>query len=194
MAIDPARALALIEPFEGRCPHMYLDTVGKVTVGIGNMLPDAGAAACCIFVRPDGTEATDAEIAIEFGRVASAVPGLRADAYASIAALRMPDHEIERLFRRRVAEFCTQLEVHFPLLSEYPEPAQLALLDLAFNLGAAALPRKFPRLTLAVRAMDWRTAALESHRPQARDRRNAAIKSLFEDAAMAGAVPAREIT
>ena len=29
-----------IEKYEGRIPHLYLDTVGKVTVGIGHMIPN----------------------------------------------------------------------------------------------------------------------------------------------------------
>ena len=36
--IDKAKAEALIEPFEGTVPHMYLDSNGYVTVGIGNLL------------------------------------------------------------------------------------------------------------------------------------------------------------
>jgi GH24 family phage-related lysozyme (muramidase) len=37
--------LAALERFEGSIPWMYNDTAGKVTVGVGLMLPDAVAAA-----------------------------------------------------------------------------------------------------------------------------------------------------
>ena len=36
---------------EGEIPHLYLDTVGAVTVGVGNMLPGAAAAQKLEFVR-----------------------------------------------------------------------------------------------------------------------------------------------
>lgn len=35
---------------EGSVPTMYLDTVGKVTVGVGNILPNVAAAAKLSFV------------------------------------------------------------------------------------------------------------------------------------------------
>ena len=49
---------------------MYLDTVGAVTVGVGRMLPDAGAAAKLAFVRnADQAAATAQEIKDEFAVV-----------------------------------------------------------------------------------------------------------------------------
>lgn len=34
-----------LEEYEGRIDHLYLDTKGKVTVGIGHMIPNAPAMA-----------------------------------------------------------------------------------------------------------------------------------------------------
>jgi GH24 family phage-related lysozyme (muramidase) len=39
-----------IKVSEGSIPHMYLDTVGKVTIGVGNMLPNVAAAQKLAFV------------------------------------------------------------------------------------------------------------------------------------------------
>ena len=50
---------ALIKRGEGCISHMYLDTVGKVTVGVGNMLPTAEAAVELPFIdRDTGASAT----------------------------------------------------------------------------------------------------------------------------------------
>jgi GH24 family phage-related lysozyme (muramidase) len=185
--VDHAAALALLGPFEGRIPHMYLDTEGYVTVGIGNMLPNAAAAVALRWEwrdDPEGEDPSAVAIAADFSRVSGAVPGLRADAYRPLTRLVMPDPEIEVLFRRRVDEFVRRLERHYPLFGEWPEPAQFAVLDMAFNLGAGALPRKWPMLSRALRAMDWREAAKHSHRPGSRDERNAKIAELFLAAAV----------
>ncbi len=49
-------------------PWMYRDTVGKVTVGVGLMLPDVKAAQELPFIM--GTRpATPQEIAAEFARI-----------------------------------------------------------------------------------------------------------------------------
>ena len=48
---------------EGSIPHMYLDTVGKVTIGVGNMLPTVASAKKLAFVnRITKKKATDKEI------------------------------------------------------------------------------------------------------------------------------------
>ncbi len=53
----------LIKNGEGCISHMYLDTVGKVTVGVGNMLPTADAATALPFIRTgSGNNATENEI------------------------------------------------------------------------------------------------------------------------------------
>ena len=75
---------AMIKDGEGCIPHMYLDTVGKVAVAVGQMLPTAAVAQTLTFIRRDnGNQATAAEIRQDFeavarqtaGRVAAASPG-----------------------------------------------------------------------------------------------------------------------
>ena len=44
------RVRAHIKHGEGSINHMYLDTVGKVTVGVGNMLPSIESAQALPFV------------------------------------------------------------------------------------------------------------------------------------------------
>jgi hypothetical protein len=73
---------------------------------------------------------------------------------------------------------------------EWPGDAQLAVLLLVWAVGTD-LTRKWPRLTAALRARDWATAAAESKiseegNPGVKPR-NAKIKALFEG--LAGHAP-----
>ncbi len=44
MSTFEERRREIIKAGEGSIPHMYLDTVGRVTVAVGNMIPTAAAA------------------------------------------------------------------------------------------------------------------------------------------------------
>jgi hypothetical protein len=55
---------------------MYLDTAGKVTVGVDNMLPDSNSAAAVPFVHANGGDmASGDEIRAEFELVLSQQKG-----------------------------------------------------------------------------------------------------------------------
>jgi len=190
--IDHAKALALIEPFEGSVPHMYLDEYGYVTVGIGNLLATPQVAIALTWLwrdpkRRTSDEPGEVEISDEWARVHGAVPGLLANTYRSLTTMELHPAEIRRLFNRRVDQFETSLQHLFPTFAVWPEPAQLATLDMIFQLGPGAFTeghRKFwPRLTAALRSQDWRAAAEHSHRPQSREARNEAIRGLYLQAA-----------
>jgi GH24 family phage-related lysozyme (muramidase) len=184
--IDHEKAWQLIEPFEGTIPHMYLDTRGYVTVGVGNLLATPQTAIALAWQwreKGRGGEPDNVEVADEWTRVHGSLAGLTASAYRPITSMELPASEIRRLFGRRVDEFETTLQHHFPEFSIWPEPAQLATLDMAFNLGAGALPRDWPNLTAALRRKDWQAAAQHAHRPQSRPDRNATTQGLFVRAA-----------
>jgi len=174
----------VIAPSEGNVPYMYLDTVGKVTVGIGNMLPNVAAACALPFVnRTTKNGATSAEITADFQAVTSQPARRSSRFYRPFTKLDLPDPEINRLFLDRVRGFLGELRDSYPDFDEYPDPAQLAMLDMAFNLGTSGLKNTWPRLNAAIDAEDWAKAALECNRPQVNPTRNAATKDLFLKAA-----------
>ncbi len=49
--LDTPTYLPKLKEFEGNYSYMYLDTTGNVTVGVGEMLPNAAAAQKFAFVR-----------------------------------------------------------------------------------------------------------------------------------------------
>lgn len=173
----------LIAPSEGNIPYMYLDTVGKVTVGIGNMLPSVGVACELAFVnRTTKNRATPAEITTDFQTVAAQPRARLAQFYRQFTRLDLPDVQINELFRDRVAGFQQELRGSYPDYDSYPDSVQLAMLDMAFNVGTSGLRQTWPRLNTAIAARDWTTAAQECRRPQANPTRNAATRELFEAA------------
>lgn len=188
------RAQAFIAPFEGRVPYMYLDTEGYVTVGVGAMLPTPQAAIALVWKWRDRVgEPNEIEIADEWLHVHSQQKGLVASAYKMWTTMDLVPSEIDRLFTRRLHDFSDALERIFPVFPDWPEDAQLATVDMAYNLGSAAIPRHWPKLTEALHTQNWRAAADECRRPQAHEGRNLAVRALYLSAANAGAIPTGEV-
>jgi len=137
---------------------MYRDTVGKVTVGVGLMLSDTKAAESLPFVlgsRP----ATPQEIAAEYTRVDS-LPQARASAfYKSPNSLELPQQTIDAKLTTVLETFETDLRTHLPHYDTLPDAVKLALLDMTYNLGPAALFKDFPHLIAAVESGSWAQAA-----------------------------------
>jgi GH24 family phage-related lysozyme (muramidase) len=184
MALTFDEIKLFIAPFEGNIPHMYLDTEGFVTVGIGNMLPSSDAASALAFTnRATQNPATKEEIKTDFDSVSAQEKAKAAKYYRQFTKLDFPDIEVNRLFQIRVAEFQKQLRQAYSDHDTYPDPAQLALLDMAFNLGTGALKKKWPKLNQAIDKQDWVDAAEQCNRPGANAVRNAGTKALFEQAA-----------
>jgi GH24 family phage-related lysozyme (muramidase) len=137
---------------------MYRDTVGKVTVGIGLMLPDAKAAEALPFVV--GTRAaTPEEIAAEYARV-DAMPMGRASAfYKTPTSLVLTQQTIDAKLTSVLAGFEVDLRSQFPHYDTLPDGIKMALLDMIYNLGPAGLFKGFPHLVAAIQTGAWQQAA-----------------------------------
>jgi GH24 family phage-related lysozyme (muramidase) len=169
---------------EGTLPHMYLDTVGLVTVGVGHMIPDAGTARELNFVvRANGSPATPDQIAAEHTSISQQQKGLIAQRYLQFTTLDITDSAIQDLLSADIATVEAGVRSKFAGYDDYPEPAQDALLDMAFNLGVAGLAGHFPHLKAAAEARDWATCAAQCHRNGISEERNQKTQALFESAA-----------
>lgn len=168
---------------EGSISHMYLDTVGKVTVGVGNMLPTVAAAQKLGFVvRATKKKASADDIKLDFETVSKQTKGKIASSYKVHTKLDLPDAAINTLLDSRIATFKKELQVKFADFGKYPITVQFALTDMAFNLGTNGVVTKFPSFTKAIKAKDWQKAANESNRPQVNQRRNKTVKDWLEAA------------
>lgn len=178
------RRLALIKDGEGNISHMYLDTRGLVTVGVGQMIPTADEATRLSFVKRDTSErATADEIREGYDAVKAQPKGKVAHSYQRFSKLDMPQADIDVLLARRLDEFEQGLRREIPTYDDAPEDAKLGLIDMAYNLGIGGLVNKFPSFTGAARAADWAGCARECHRRGISDARNEEVKHLFESAA-----------
>lgn len=178
-----AQVRALLKAGEGSIPWMYLDTVGKVTVGVGNMLPDVAAAQALAFVDANGAAASAVRIAGDYRAVASLPAGKVARVYRHVTTVRLTESGIDDLLDARITEFETGLRRLFPDFDAFPDPARMGVLDMAFNLGLHGLETKFPSFCRNVRNRDWQGCAQQCHRRGISDARNQEVEHLFTVAA-----------
>jgi len=158
MATYIEQSLAKLKEFEGCVPWMYRDTVGKVTVGVGLMLPDANAAAALPFLS--GTRpATPEEIAAEYVRVDALTMARASSFYKIPTSLELTQQTIDAKLTAVLQGFETDLRAHLPHYDTLPDPVKLALLDMIYNLGPAGLFNGFPHLIAAVESGSWAEAA-----------------------------------
>lgn len=176
------QAIERLKEFEGSVPWMYLDTIGKVTVGVGSMLPDSRAAGLIPFMVGERA-ATSEEIAAEFARVSALTKGKGAAFYRKKGGLRISEETIQGKLREVLEGFEGYLRSHIRGYEQLPDRAKLALLDMVYNLGPGKLFHEYPRLIAAVEKGDWAAAAAASLRRGPSAERNAWTKTQFQDAA-----------
>jgi len=152
------QSLEKLKEFEGCVPWMYRDTVGKVTVGVGLMLPNLEAAQNLPFVL-NNHAATPEEIATEYARVDAMTLGKAAVFYKIPASLELTQQTIDGKLLAVLEDFEANLRAEFPAYDTFPDAIKLALLDMIYNLGAAGLFKGFPHLIAAVQTSNWAQAA-----------------------------------
>ena len=152
------QSLATLKKFEGCIPWMYRDTVGRITVGVGLMLPDAPTAESLPFRKGDRA-ATAAEIASDFDRVDALPSGRIAAFYRSPESLELAEDIIDRKLAAILSGFQSDLQTRFPRYDSFPDGVKMALLDMIYNLGPDGLFRGFPHLIAAIETESWAQAA-----------------------------------
>ena len=162
----------LIE-FEGATPHLYLDSVGNVTCGVGHLCKRVEDALAVKGWQHPESVSSDFRALAQFATQGSEwLERHSADWYEQATVARLPLLAIEN---QAVADAVGSLKllertiVHYDVL---PIPVQDALLDMAFNLGGRFLERRQPgtgqrvwqNFFSAIVKSDWRTAAEHCHR------------------------------
>jgi GH24 family phage-related lysozyme (muramidase) len=173
---------------------MYLDSVGKVTVGIGTRLGDAEEAkklpftrdyqGMCRMVSPEEIEQAYNAVAADSVAQVARYPKRSAGSYETTTDLRLPIEVAKALRDKHIEDDYHNLKILFYEFDSFPEDAQIALFDMIYNLGASGLELKFPRMNDAVRAKNWLEAARQSHRLEIQPERNYETGRLFGNAAI----------
>ena len=183
LASERQTLLKKLAEFEDTIPHMYLDSEGHVTVGMGHLLNTVAAAQKLPFM--DGKtkkKATAEEIKVDFEAVAKQPKGKHASLYKAHTKLILTQSEIDALTESHIDNFHGELKRMYFAFDHLPKEVRLALLDMIFNLGMTRLIQ-YLKLNRAIKAKDWQKAANESNRLQVQAPRNRYIKDLFEKAA-----------
>jgi GH24 family phage-related lysozyme (muramidase) len=172
------QSLAKLKEFEGCVPWMYRDTVGKVTVGVGLMLPDSKSAEALPFIL--GTRAaTPEEIAAEYARIDAMAMGRASAFYKTPTSLVLTQQTIDAKLSSVLAGFEADLRSQFPHYDALPDGIKMALLDMIYNLGPAGLFKGFPHLVAAIQTGAWQQAAEHCIRRGPSAARNAWTREQF---------------
>ncbi|WP_420563031.1 hypothetical protein [Thalassobaculum sp.] len=189
MLITADDYLPIARRFEGDIPWLYLDTVNKVTIGIGHLIPTAAAVAAIPLAR-DGRAASDADKQTAYAAVAAAKDrALRgANAFKDLSDLRITPDQSAALFRDKFAEIFAEAQRLFRTVgggfAAWPKPVQLATFDMAYNLGPQGLFSGFPTFrTKGLAVGDYQVCAEECRRIGPAPARNAWTRDQFEAAA-----------
>jgi GH24 family phage-related lysozyme (muramidase) len=150
----------ITRPHEDDIPHMYRDSIGKVTVGMGRLIDtEAGITTEALrypFKNRAGGWVSEAVIAAEFAKIKAAPKG--APAAAKIATLFLDQLDRDTILFRTLDAFERIIASIFPEWETWPADAQLALLSLAWNVGPA-FDTEWPTLTENLRRQNFLYAA-----------------------------------
>jgi hypothetical protein len=157
-------------PLEGRVPHMYLDILGLITCGVGNLIdgsqnkanptPWAPALALPWKRDSDGGLANDYEVRAAWSALKARQDlARRGVSHArALTKLHLDDADIDALVAQKLAEneaFITAN--YFYNFASFPADAQIAIMSMAWAVGPG-FPLKFPRFRAAVEAENWLAA------------------------------------
>lgn len=173
-----------LEKYEGKVVHMYLDSKGFVTVGVGHLASSVAEAQKLAFKTAKSLPASAAEIKADYEAVKKQPANRVASFYKKHTKLILPNIEIDKLTNKHIDSFEGELKRIYSDFDTFPSEVKLALFDLIFNLGMTNLKNKWPTFNAAIKAKDWQKAADNSSRaaPISAER-NKYVKDLLEQAA-----------
>lgn len=192
MLITADDYLPIARRFEGDIAWLYLDTVNKVTVGIGHMIPNAAEMAQIPMMK-NGVPASDGEKQAAYATVAKATDrsSRGANAFDELTTLRISEDQSADLFRSKFDSLFGEAVRLFQNVGggfeAWPKTVQLATFDMAYNLGPYGLYRGYPTFRgEGLAKHDWAVCAKECYRNGPGQARNDWTKQQFLDAAAAG--------
>lgn len=160
-------------PLEGVLGWMYLDVLGYVTCGMGDLVDSVAAAQALPWRRVDGSLAGPDEVAAAWHAVdacRTAPKGVKqpsglatkyGGAFAGVTTLRLDQAGIDAAVAKQLAANEILLRYYFPTFDQIPADGQLELHSMCWAMGGG-FAAKFPRFRAAVSAGRYADAAPES--------------------------------
>ncbi len=171
-------SVAALRGFEGAIAWMYVDTVGKVSVAVGRQLFGVKDAQALPFGIA-GRLATPAEVSADYLRVQGMRAGMAASAYRCPTSPELDDATISAMLYAKVHQVDGVLRGRLSGYPDAPDPAKLALIDMAYNLGEAGLLDGFPHVVLGVETRNFKLCAMNCHRRGPNEARNGWTRDQF---------------
>jgi GH24 family phage-related lysozyme (muramidase) len=182
---DLAGTLAMLKSYEGCFPYMYLDSRGYVTVGVGFWLETPDHAASYTFYinsTPSGSaqKATSDQVRAEWSHVKCQAANHLETYYQQFTTVQMQEPDMDAMLTEKVSAFEAVARKTFANWDDFPASAQLALLDMIYNLGSLIA---FPKLVAYATKKDWVNCAQQCYRNGPGNQRNNETKARFQAAA-----------
>jgi GH24 family phage-related lysozyme (muramidase) len=147
-----------LKRFEGCVMHLYKDTKGFITAGVGFKLDTLADAQRLSWDIPG-------QVRLDWVAVQAARAGELPEYYRSITRARLLPASLDGEILRRMGGLPTWM-------LSLPATVQAAMYDIKYNTGNLT-EKEWPHMFAALRARDWKTAAKESRRPDVGKERNA---------------------
>jgi GH24 family phage-related lysozyme (muramidase) len=140
---------------EGLVPHMYLCTKGRVTIGIGNMMPTVADAKRLPLLNADtGVAASEAEIASAYATVSQMTWGMKSTKYKLKPSLEITeDYAFELAIKRLNKEYLPEIRRRFHDFDDYPSAARRFMVDMAYNGGPGFFAKR--GMVDLIKKRDW---------------------------------------
>ena len=175
------------ESLESALSYMYLDVLGLVTCGYGNLIDTPAAATALQWRKPDGTLATREEVLAAWSLVESkqSMAKQGGGRFGVLTNIRLDKEAVQALFSSTVERNNVALCHRFSDFEDWGADAQMALHSLCWACGNAF---RFPKLEAALRAVDYATAEVEIEMSKGSNpgndlrRRNAANQLMMRNA------------
>lgn len=153
--------VAFSSPLEGVCRNLYADVKGLLTTAIGCLVDPMAMALPLPWVMPDGTPASQVEIARQW-QAFKAQPALKdypalSKTVLAATTMRLADAGVSQIVSQRLLANEKVLRGYFPNWDLFPADSQLACCSMAWAIGAG-WPHIFGNLRAACTAQNWTTA------------------------------------
>jgi len=156
---------------EGCVPHLYLDTRGNVTCGVGRLIRKSGELGNYAW--------SDFNAALrDFSTLQQMARDCKYGAKWPASRYRTEGPMLARMLNPReglaesIEAIDKALTKRIPGLEQHPVSVQEALIDMAYNLGVDGLVKGYPKMLTALAVPDYVWAADECHRNGVSSERN----------------------
>jgi GH24 family phage-related lysozyme (muramidase) len=165
-----AAFVAFSTPLEGILTWMYLDVLGYVTTGMGNLIDPIEMAMTLPWKRADGSPASSDEVqgawqAVDACRTApkgqrqpSGLATRYGGAFEHVTTIRLDRAGIDACRERQLASNEMIMRRYFPSFDDLPADAQLCLHSMAWAMGAG-FAAKFVQFRSAINTGRYADAA-----------------------------------